>query len=168
MIDIIIEDQNWRRLRGLHSRLKKAEGVLYQNLPVQHRLLFTVTVLLTNNKTVRGLNRDFRGMDKSTNVLSFPQFTPRELPKKGKVRQSVYMGDIVLAYQYVVGEAKKDHKVLINHVTHLFLHGLLHLFGYDHISATAAARMEKLEKRIMAELGLPDPYADRPPKPRKR
>jgi probable rRNA maturation factor len=68
------------------------------------------------------------------------------------------MGDIAIAYRYIVGEAKRDNKILINHLTHLFIHGLLHLFGYDHGLDPEAARMERLETKIMAALGLPDPY----------
>ena len=71
------------------------------------------------------------------------------------------MGDIVLGYQYIVAEAKKDNKILINHLSHLLIHGILHLFGYDHISGPEAVSMERLETKIMAGLGLPDPYAPR-------
>ena len=106
-----------------------------------------VTLLLTNDGAIRRLNRDFRGIDRPTNVLSFPQWTPRQLSKIGKKGEIVPLGDIVIAYQYVVAEAKKDHKILINHVTHLLIHGLLHLFGYDHTSDTEAGKMERLEKR---------------------
>ena len=115
---------------------------------------------------MRELNRDFRGVGKPTNVLSFPQLDPRKFPKNDGKKQAVHIGDIAMGYQYIVGEAKKDNKVLINHVTHLLIHGILHLFGYDHGSETEAARMEGLEKRIMAKLNLPDPYA--PPVIRKK
>ena len=78
------------------------------------------------------------------------------------------MGDIVLGYQYIVVETEKKHKILINHVTHLMIHGILHLFGYDHRLSADAVRMEQLEQKVMGGLGLPDPYAPLPPKGKKR
>ena len=117
-----------------------------------------INIRLVGKKEIQALNKTYRHKDKPTNVLSFPQFSPRQLPKKGKKNEAVTLGDIVISYQYIVGEAKKDNKMLINHVSHLLIHGILHLFGYDHVSDTGAARMERLEKRIMADLGLPDPY----------
>jgi probable rRNA maturation factor len=157
-----IEFTGWSRIPQLNVRLHKAAQRTLATLPKALQFPCTMTLLLTNNKVVQQLNRDFRGKDKPTNVLSFPQYEPRELTKLGKAKQLVYLGDVAIAYQYVVGESKKDHKILINHVTHLLIHGILHLFGYDHISNSKAVRMERLEKRIMAELGLPDPYKPSP------
>ncbi|HUY68077.1 MAG TPA: rRNA maturation RNase YbeY [Alphaproteobacteria bacterium] len=128
-------------------------------LPAKFGFPWMATVLLADDKTLRRLNRDFRGLDRPTNVLSFPQFMPAQLAKIGKKGPPLHMGDIALGYQYIVVEAKKYHKILIDHVTHLVVHGLLHLFGYDHIASAEAGRMERLEQAIMASLGLPDPYA---------
>lgn len=72
----------------------------------------------------------------------------------------------MIAYQYVVGEAKETNKILLNHLIHLMIHGLLHLFGYDHLSDKDATKMERLEKRIMAQLKYPDPYKVGSRKPR--
>lgn len=139
--------------------MELAASATLARVPKKLRFPATVTVLLTDNKTMRRLNRDFRGIDKPTNVLSFPQFASHQLTKFGKNGRPVPIGDIALAYQYIVVESKKDHKILINHALHLLIHGLLHLFGYDHKTVTAANKMERLEKTIMAGLGLPDPYA---------
>ncbi|MBI1274273.1 MAG: rRNA maturation RNase YbeY [Alphaproteobacteria bacterium] len=125
-----------------------------------------LTIVLADDKTVRTLNHDFRGKDKATNVLSFPQFSPRQLARLCRAPgkriapkgQPVELGDIILGYQYIVVEAKKEHKVLINHLSHLIIHGILHLLGYNHSSAMTARKMERLEISIMAALGLPDPY----------
>jgi len=155
-----VEDSRWSRIPKLRARLEKAAAVTLTHLPKTLRFPWTATVMLTNDVAVRKLNRDFRGIDRPTNVLSFPQFDPSELTKKGKKLKSVPLGDIVIAYQYIVVEAKKDHKILINHVTHLLIHGLLHLFGYDHMAEGEALRMERLEQKIMAKLGLPDPYSE--------
>ncbi len=158
-LDIVIEDARWRKIPRLRSRLEKAADAVHAELPKSLRLSCTATVLLAGNAAVRRLNRDFRGHDKPTNVISFPQFEPAELTKKGKKRGGFYAGDVALGYQYVVAESKKDHKILINHTIHLIIHGILHLFGYDHQLGADAVRMERLEKKVMAKLDLPDPYA---------
>ena len=158
-LEIMIEDARWRKIPRLRASLEKAAAAAFKNLPKGRQLHGSVTVLLTSNAKVRRFNRDFRGLNKPTNVLSFPQFEPSKLPKNGKKRDRIYMGDVVLGYQYVVAEAKKDNKILINHTSHLLIHGILHLFGYDHVSGPEAVSMERLEAKIMAGLGLPDPYA---------
>jgi len=166
MLDIVIKDARWRRIAHLQPRLEKAARATLAHLPKRMRFPCMVNVLLTNDAGIRRLNRDFRGIDKPTNVLSFPQFYLSELPKKGRRRGQVELGDIALGYQYIVDEAKKDNKILINHVIHLLIHGILHLFGYDHRLAKDASRMERLETRIMKGLGLPNPYLMQPKEPK--
>jgi len=158
----VIEDARWKRIAGLRARLAKAAAATHAFLPKKLRFPASATVLLGHNAGVRKLNRAFRGFDKPTNVLSFPQFEAAGLAKQGKKGGGIELGDIALAYQYIVSEAEKGHKILINHVTHLVIHGLLHLFGYDHGQDGEAARMEGLEKKIMRRLGLPDPYKPMP------
>src|ERR1700679_3890277 len=158
VLDISINHDAWRRIPRLKARLEAAAHATLGHLPERSGFPCTVTLLLTNDAAIRTLNRDFRGVGKPTNVLSFPQFDPGELPKNGKKREPVHVGDIAMGYQYIAGEAKKDNKILINHVTHLLIHGILHLFGYDHTSDTKAAHMEGLEKRIMAGLHPADTY----------
>lgn len=158
----------WSRLQGLEQRLQEAAGITLASLPkslkpVAKRGQFTV--LLTSDAAVRRLNRDFRGKDKPTNVLSFPHFTRGQLVKMGKgplPKGGVYVGDIAVAYQYTASEAKEEGKLLLDHLTHLVLHGILHIFGYNHETDATAARMERLETKLMAELGLADPYAPVP------
>jgi probable rRNA maturation factor len=98
---------------------------------------------------VRGLNARFRDHDKATNVLSFPA---------GRTAQG-QAGDIALAYGICAAEAATQGKPLAHHLQHLTVHGVLHLFGYDHEQEDEAAIMEGLERRILARLGVPDPYA---------
>ncbi|MDD3288141.1 MAG: rRNA maturation RNase YbeY [Alphaproteobacteria bacterium] len=156
--EISVAYKAWRKERAALSSLQKAAAATLEHLPVPLRKSAKncqFTLLLTSNAAVKKLNAEWRKKNKPTNVLSFPHFTrPQLLKEKGPL----YIGDIAIAHQYVVAEAKKEHKPLSNHVTHLMIHGILHIFGYDHISATAANKMEKLEKKIMAFLGLPDPY----------
>jgi len=152
----------WKKIRGLTPRLKRAAALTLASLPVS--LLpaargAELTLLLTTDKAVQTLNLDFRGKDAPTNVLSFPAFERQDLVKIGKKEETLYVGDLAMAYHFTAKEAKVQHKDLLDHVTHLMIHGILHLFGYDHITSGQAARMEKLEKELMASMGLLDPYA---------
>lgn len=108
-----------------------------------------VNILLANDSTIKKLNRDFRGMDKATNVLSFPS---------DPSPQSLSLGDIILASGIVKRECKAEKKTLENHTIHLVVHGVLHLLGYDHMKTKDARVMEKLECDILAAMGYPDPY----------
>jgi probable rRNA maturation factor len=159
LLDFQITLAAWKRVPRLRVRLQAAAQATLDHLPKRLRFSSSATVLLAGNAKVRQLNHDFRGMDKATNVLSFPQYEVNELLRLGKQKHAVELGDIVLAYQYVAAEAKKDDKILGDHITHLIIHGLLHLFGYDHMEEREAEQMEKLEIKIMKSLGLPNPYS---------
>jgi len=113
-----------------------------------------VSVLLSDNDTVKALNKEHLGKDKTTNVLSFPG--DLETPAPGS---EVLLGDVILAWQTVRSEANRDHKKTDAHMMHLVVHGVLHLLGYDHECEDDATIMERLEIKCMAHLGLPDPYA---------
>lgn len=165
-LDIETASAPWKRVSGLARRLNAAAELALASLP--EALLpaaqgAQMTLLLTTDKAVQTLNRDFRGKDKPTNVLTFPQFERRDLVRMGTVadgaRLCLYVGDIAMAYGVVAREAKAEGKTILDHATHLVIHGVLHCFGYDHDTAAKATRMEKLEKEIMASLGLADPYS---------
>lgn len=111
--------------------------------------------MLTNDAEQRALNRDWRGIDKPTNVLSFPQIEPFS-PVVG------ILGDIVLARETLVREASEMGIGFNAHFTHLVVHGFLHILGYDHITEPEALQMEGLETQILASLGIADPYASEP------
>ena len=161
VFDITIADPQWRRVSRLKRRLQLAAHVTLAHLPQGLQGDWTANLLLTDDAAMRRLNYDFRGLRKATNVLSFPQFeTSVQLRRAAKLAEQ-NLGDIAMGYAYVAKEAVRDKKLLIDHITHLTIHGLLHLFGYDHMDDREANRMEKLETKIMASLGLPDPYDDR-------
>jgi len=152
----------WGKIKGLDRRLMRAAELTLASLPetlLPAAKQAELTLLLTTDKAVQTLNHDFRGKNAPTNVLSFPHFERQQLVKLGKKGEALYVGDIAVAYQFTAREAKAEHKLLLDHVTHLMIHGILHLFGYDHITPGKAARMEKLERELMASLGLLDPYA---------
>jgi len=103
------------------------------------------------------LNRDYRGLDAPTNVLAFPVWEPGTRLPPGA---PVLLGDIALALETVAQEATEQEKPIGDHLVHLTVHGVLHLLGYDHLTQVEATAMESLERSILAELGVPDPYRD--------
>jgi probable rRNA maturation factor len=112
-------------------------------------------VSLADDACQRRLNRDWRGLDRPTDVLAFPAWMPGESAPDGA---PVLLGDVVLAFETVTREAEEQKKPLVDHLSHLTVHGVLHLLGYDHAAPGAAACMEALEVTILAGLGFPDPY----------
>lgn len=139
-----IEDARWRKVRGLSTRLKKAVRAALAGAGADESS--GLTLLLTTDKRVQTLNHDFRGLDKPTNVLSFPAKT------------EAYLGDIAIAYGVTAKEAKAVGKTLADHTTHLTVHGVLHLLGYDHVTASKAKVMEPMETAILKTLNIADPY----------
>jgi len=115
-----------------------------------------VSAVLTDDAQVQILNRDYRGKDKPTNVLSFPQLD--EMAESLPDDAAIPLGDLALAYETVASEAKARDIDIGQHVTHLVVHGLLHLVGFDHEDDHSAEAMEQLEIQVMKRLGLPDPY----------
>jgi probable rRNA maturation factor len=115
-----------------------------------------LSLRLTGDEEVRGLNSAWRGKDQPTNVLSFPMADPDEL--KGASGPELMLGDIVLARGVCAAEAQAKAITLQDHAAHLIVHGTLHLLGYDHARDEAAADMEARETRALARLGIADPY----------
>lgn len=112
-----------------------------------------VTIVLADDAGVRALNARFRNQDKPTNVLSFPA----RAPTTALVEKT--LGDVVLAYETVAREAAEQAKPFVHHVSHLVVHGVLHLLGYDHDADAEAQTMEALEVSALARLDIPNPYA---------
>lgn len=112
-----------------------------------------ISVLFTDDEEVRGLNRNWRGKDKATNVLSFPMAAPAE------IADAPMLGDVVLAHGVCESEAAEKNLSIEAHAAHLVVHGTLHLLGYDHERGEdAAEEMEGLERRALAAIGVADPY----------
>jgi probable rRNA maturation factor len=163
-LDIAIEDpwpaaQDWEAL---------AERVARAAAEVAHELdnpRLEVSILFTSDEEVHALNREWRGKDKPTNVLSFPMIEREELldlPTAGPPEMPpVPLGDIALAHETCAREAAEKGVTLEDHAAHLVLHGLLHLAGHDHeISDADAQRMDALEVKALALMGIADPYGD--------
>jgi len=110
-----------------------------------------IAVLVDGDNHLRQLNRQWRNIDKPTNVLSFPAAAASsEAPR--------HLGDIAISYETAAREAREQHKPIADHITHLAVHGFLHLLGYDHVSEPEAEKMESVERTILSRLNVPDPY----------
>ena len=119
-----------------------------------------LAVMLTDDTGIRTLNNNWRGIDKPTNVLSFPALQPTA-EARWEDDAPRMLGDIAIAYETTRREADDEQKPFDHHLTHLAVHGFLHLIGYDHEKDQDADTMEALETEILMQLGIPDPYADR-------
>jgi len=162
-IQISVEAEGWsseddlaafaaRVLDAAVDFLKREEDQPLPKMPVELSLVFT------DDENIREINAEWRDKDKATNVLSFPAF-----PLEPGGMPGPMLGDIVIARETVEREALELEKSFGDHLTHLLVHGFLHLFGYDHMDEEEAEEMESLETRILAVLGLSDPYAGQEP-----
>lgn len=116
-----------------------------------------ISLVITGDEEMRALNRRFRGIDKPTNVLSFPE--PADTPHPDQ-DEAPFLGEVVVSLDTLLHEAAQQGKRFPAHATHLVVHGVLHLLGYTHDAEEDAARMEALEAAALARLGIPDPYAE--------
>lgn len=119
---------------------------------------FSVSVSFITDAEIKKLNAQYRHKDKATNVLSFPMIDDFTILNHIPTDMPIELGDIVLAFETVVHEAKMEDKTLEDHVSHLLVHGLLHLFGYDHMNKKDEKEMESLEVSILSEIGISNPY----------
>ncbi|MBL0041060.1 MAG: rRNA maturation RNase YbeY [Xanthomonadales bacterium] len=145
----IRSDVGWKGLPAARSFRQWIELALKG---ANRRRAAEVNVLITDADTGRALNRDFRGKDYATNVLSFPTDLPPEV-------KSPLIGDLAICAPVVSREAEEQGKRLRDHYAHMVIHGTLHLLGHDHVDDHDAERMEALETRLLAALGIADPYA---------
>jgi probable rRNA maturation factor len=162
-ISVTVGAPAWRtHLAGPQAVCRRAAGAVLARVPIPPWLARAeVSILLADDATVRRLNAAHRGQERATNVLSFPTFDPLPSAAPGQVPPGpVPLGDVVLALETVRAEAAAAGKRLSDHVSHLVVHGCLHLLGYDHQTAEDATLMEGLERAILDRLGIADPYAE--------
>lgn len=155
--DIIVEDEAWGDMEPL---VRTCFDIVIARQPEGVRD-GTIALLFTTDAHLHQLNRDFRGKDKPTNVLSFPgDQDGDETALMGDAAPAPHIGDIALARETCAREAEEKGVPLKDHAAHLIFHGILHLFGYDHIDAADAVTMEGLETDLLAAMGINDPYAE--------
>jgi probable rRNA maturation factor len=157
-LDIDIEDWPAGDWEALATRAAAAAG---EGEPLLANPRLAASLLFTSDAEVHALNREWRSRDKPTNVLSFPMLERGELEALAPEGPPEMLGDIALAYETCAREAAEKGVTLEAHATHLIVHGLLHLAGHDHVDSDEQAEaMEALETRILAKLGIADPYGD--------
>jgi probable rRNA maturation factor len=160
-IAVTVGTNGWRTaLRDPEALCRTAvTAVLAKVVPGRWLADAEVSLLLSDDATVRRLNASYRGRDRPTNVLSFPalELSPGAWPRQAP-SVPPFLGDIVLAEETVLREADAGGRSLSAHFSHLVVHGTLHLLGYDHEGEADALVMEGLERQILTCLGLPDPY----------
>ena len=156
-LDIRATSALWRTLPRARALARATIAACIADSNFADRAGIVVSLCLTDDAEVQALNARWRGIDAPTNVLSFPSPPVRQT---GEPRM---LGDVALAYETVAREAQEEGASLADHFCHLVAHGFLHLIGYDHQTDEEAERMEGLEKRVLARLGITDPYADELP-----
>lgn len=153
IIDCAVETEWWLKQRELEAlsdtAIQTAARYVQGQFPEQGT---EVSIVFTSDRHVQELNRQWRQQDKPTNVLSFAA-------NEGDGPPSPVLGDIILAQETILREAEAQDKTPEEHLTHLIIHGFLHLLGYDHLQEIEAQEMEGLETVVLAELGIADPYA---------
>ncbi|WP_255835616.1 rRNA maturation RNase YbeY [Kordiimonas sp. SCSIO 12603] len=153
---ILDADVDWESLIVRATKAALSGGLSTKNAPME------LYIELVDDEQSQQLNCDYRGKDKPTNVLSFPGIEPDDLPaaflEALKGGPPVLLGDLMIADNVVIREAAEQQKTIENHLSHLVVHGVLHLLGYDHIEDEEAEEMEALEREILAGLGISDPY----------
>jgi probable rRNA maturation factor len=163
LVDTVIEDERWGDL--LPPLAERAARATLADLGLAPEG-FAIVVMGCDDARIASLNADFRGKPVPTNVLSWPSdergpATPGEMPdppEPGTAEMPEELGDIAIAWETCAAEAEAAGRPLAHHVTHLLVHGTLHLLGFDHERPGDAALMEGLEVEILGKLGLPDPY----------
>jgi probable rRNA maturation factor len=149
-IDIVTESDLWNACPDADAIIRRAIDAASRAAGESG----TVAVMLTDDASIRAMNAQWRGIDKPTNVLSFPAGDTLRLPGE------VHLGDIAIAYETVAAESASENKAFADHLAHLAIHSYLHLIGFDHETDDEAAQMESLEIRILCGLGIADPYSD--------
>ena len=172
-VDILVSAPAWTRALPSAARtIRRAAYAAWTSgaRPALKRRahLAEISVALISDAAIRKLNAAYRGKDKPTNVLSFPGEGPDDVRGPLGGPGGHILGDVVIAYGTVAKEAKAAGKSLKDHLSHMAVHGVLHLLGYDHEVASDAETMERLETKILSQLGIEDPYRETDPQPSVR
>jgi probable rRNA maturation factor len=162
-IDIQIMDEKWRKnFANIDVLIKQAIKATLNHFPLPFDAPIDISVQCENDDHIKALNKGYRDKDKATNVLSFPGLdweTPATALKTPLFEgQEALLGDIVLSIETLISEAETQQKQLDHHLTHLIIHSVLHLLGFNHLEDDEAETMEQIEIDIMVNLGFSNPY----------
>jgi probable rRNA maturation factor len=148
--DIVVQSALWKRETGVRKIVRDA--LVAAARAIARHEAQEVAIVLTDDASIQVLNRQWRGFDKATNVLSFPSGD----------ESGDHLGDIVIAYETMTREAETERKLFAHHLAHMVVHGYLHLVGFDHEVEKEAVEMETREREILAAMGIANPYEELP------
>jgi probable rRNA maturation factor len=166
-VDVALKSKKWLEEKNIENFIVKTcktlipltdlKKILSKNFSLE------LTVLLVSDRQIKKINSQFRGQNKPTNVLSFPSLDENLIRKSGLKKavgscDYLLLGDVIISYETVKKESLAQKKKFHDHLSHLILHSILHLIGYDHQEEKMATKMESLEIKILKKLGLPNPY----------
>lgn len=168
ILDTVVEDARWTAaVENITEVAEKVKAAAFGYLQQHENLEFLnaakplrINVCLSDDATVQGINKEFRGLDKPTNVLSFANLDFENFAAENEPFDEIELGDIIVAFETMAREAEAQEVTLYAHFCHLLTHGFLHLSGYDHQTSEDAAYMENLEKEILQTLDIANPYEE--------
>ena len=165
-IEAVLENIWWENIinKSFEKKLKLiVEQIIKNNKVIEFKNKFSISILFTGDKKINQLNKKFRKINSPTNVLSFPSM-PMDINTNNFLdldfNSSIFLGDIVISSDTLIKEANDEKKIEENHLIHLFIHGVLHLLGYDHETSYDAKIMETLEIKILKCLNINNPYKE--------
>ena len=163
-IEAVLENIWWENIinKSFEKKLKLiVEQIIKNNKVIEFKNKFSISILFTGDKKINQLNKKFRKINSPTNVLSFPSM-PIDINTNNFLdldyNSSIFLGDIVISSDTLIKEANNEKKIDEDHLIHLFIHGVLHLLGYDHETSYDAKIMETLEIKILKCLNINNPY----------
>ena len=152
-VNLVIEDKNWKsRYPKVNLLLTKSIKKILSSIFPSQTMVFEISILLTDTKNMKNLNKQFRKINKDTDVLSFPAEEKNFFKKDLKLKKKVYLGDIALSYQYIDAIIKKQNTSFDDYFKKMLIHGVLHLIGYEHDSFKKYKKMNLLEQKIIRSI----------------
>ena len=166
IVDITYNDDRWKEFP--FEAIAKRVFILIQDTILQEKKCFEISILVSNDEEIRHLNKNFRGFNQSTNVLAWPQYEyrisrPGDFPERISILTdhldgSFCLGDLAISYDTCLHESQVTNIKFEDHVTHLLIHGGLHLIGFNHETERDALRMQEIEIRVLSKMGIGCPY----------
>lgn len=151
IVEVNLEDHRWTQVCDPEALARTAVEAVMTEIEVRQSGYWEVSFLFCDDEKIRSLNAAWNKKDTATNVLSFPA---APVGNKGPVSM---LGDVIIAFDTISKEAGLQHKPIHAHASHMLVHGVLHLFGFDHMTESDAVEMESLETQILSVMGIPDP-----------